>query len=83
MEYMYDKWLTSTPEDKGHDWSCSCGKCHEHHILIDGYKDITFPCCTDEVDFLMTIGKWCPAKPGTHGGNSMFEGKCERCSRGE
>ena len=78
-EYNSDKWLTSTPEDRDHDSWCHCDECHRTHYLRDNFDDINFGCCTDEVDYLISIGKWCVEKPKKHADIFMFEGVCEEC----
>lgn len=78
-EHDRDKWLTTTPEDQGHDEGCNCVVCHEYHDLLENLDDINYPCCTDRVDFLISIGRWCSNKPKEHDESYMRDGICLDC----
>ncbi len=82
-EYPHDRWITINPQDKEDDSWCSCDKCHETHILRDNLDDPNFPCCTDEVDYLISTGKWCAAKSREHFDKYMYGGICEECQSQE
>lgn len=81
----YDKWLTTTPEDKGHAPECNCDRCHQAHIDEDMVEDNAegpdFQCCIDQLDGWIADGKRCGKHPKSYfepaeGGKPAY---CEEC----
>lgn len=65
----YDRWLTTTPEDRAHLPECNCEPCHEWHIsegmvednAIEAPQD--YQCCVDQLDLWIETGKRCKTHP--------------------
>lgn len=61
----YDRWLTTTPEDRGHDVYCTCPECHEAHLkegsdyvkdMAQGYR---LRCCLEQMEDWNEFCRWC------------------------
>ena len=53
----YDKWKTTTPEDRAHSWDCSCPGCHARHLedigtVVSNALDFPqdFKCCAEQLE---------------------------------
>jgi len=71
-DVAYDRWLTTTPEDRAHPSECNCEKCHEWHIdegmVIENAVDwgIDFQCCVDEFDLMVEKKQACRTHPKSY-----------------
>jgi hypothetical protein len=49
-----DNWITTTPEDLGHDYYCACAVCHLKHrqeYEVEANAETPdFPCCREEIE---------------------------------
>jgi hypothetical protein len=81
----YDKWLTTTPADRGHAPECNCDRCHQAHIdesmVEENAESHDYKCCIEQLEDWVGRGKRCGNHP-----KSYFEpaekGKlayCEEC----
>jgi len=51
-----DAWITTTPQDEGHEYECNCWTCHKFHIehnqVIENSESPDFDCCRIHVENL-------------------------------
>lgn len=74
---VYDRWLTTTPEDRAHKEECNCEGCHKGHIesgsVAENAESPDFGCCKDQIELDIEKGKRCRLHP-----TAYFEpGYCE------
>ena len=81
----FDRWLTTTPEDRAHKDTCNCEQCHQKHIDDGVVLDnaLSFPldyqCCVDEVEGKIDAGEMCEIHPRSY----CEPGYCEACAEEE
>lgn len=86
-----DAWLTTTPEDQGHDDICNCRECHEHHIYNIEVIDLAlqapqdFPCCVQELENMIRKGMVCPKHPAGSCGQATKTAPawCDECAEAD
>lgn len=77
----YDRWLTTTPEDQGHDGYCNCGSCHAGHKESGGWEvwqnshSADFDCCKNQIESWIEEKKVCQKHPWYH----LENGSCDEC----
>lgn len=69
VDTAYDRWLTTTPQDRAHLPECNCEKCHKSHLeegmvisnALDSPQD--YDCCVEKFDDMVEQGEVCKTHP--------------------
>lgn len=67
---------------EGHKDVCNCETCHQDHIKSGEFEELAkspdFPCCKEELEFMLDEGTWCYF----HGGGYIENKRCFECVYG-